>query len=81
MSQLKRFRVKDSNYQEVAAKFDTTEECYHFIKNGGSISNPIGLQVTNELMVEDVQEDIQVSGNEFVRVFDEGECPGDLDFF
>jgi len=67
----KRFRVLD--YQRcIVYKSDYTQDCYEYIKNSH-----------NDLIsyIYDIEDDITIDVDEFTQAFEEGECPGDLQFF
>lgn len=67
----KRFRIFDIENQSCPAKFDTTEECYKFLKD----------KDRENFFVDCVIDDIEVDAERFCEAFDDGELPGDLQFF
>ena len=69
---MKRFRVLDFQ-RNVVFKSETTEACFKYLK-----TQDMGL---SSFSVEDVVDDIEVDADDFVKAFDDGEDPGDLQFF
>lgn len=70
---IKRFRIFDYE-RYILFKGTTTRECYDFIKN--KLDLRFGVY-----WIEDVVDDIELPVREFFEAFEEGECPGDLQFF
>jgi hypothetical protein len=72
MPQVKRFRVFDIENQSCPARFDTTIECYNWLKDKDNL---------DDYFIDCVVDDITVMADDFCNAFNEGERPTDLQFF
>ena len=68
---MKQFRITEDN--QVIEKFDTLQQCVDCLNK-----LEMGL---HGYYVEDLENDIEVDGDEVLEVFDRGESPKDLTFF
>lgn len=68
---MKRFKVKNSN--STIARVDTLLEAVEVLR--------LPANEYENLYVEDVIDDIEVSGDEILAAFASGEAPGDLQYF
>jgi len=69
---MKRFKIHDWKGSTIFESA-TTEEVYNEIKSKEMVSEEINIYCGID--------EITIEGAEFVQSFDEGECPGDLQFF
>lgn len=71
---VKRFRVFNTEYQTRVFEADTTNEVADFFSKQD-------VTTLEEFFVDCVIDDIEVTANDFMEVWNEGERPGDLQFF
>jgi len=72
----KRFKIKKSDgfdFTGVVFSSDNTIDCYKFL-----LTQDMGL---NSFIVECTVDDIEVSDTDFIKAFNDGETPMDLQFF
>lgn len=73
MSNIKRFVVRNDSTRFIEFEANTTDEIYEFLK-----TKDLGL---DGYYIECRVDDIEIHSNEFTEAFEDGECPGDLQFF
>ncbi|MCK5614193.1 hypothetical protein KAR91_70665 [Candidatus Pacearchaeota archaeon] len=73
---IKQFRIIDSD-RNVCWKFDTLQQVADCLFNISYTQ----CKAINIYQIECVKDDVIVSATEVLQAYDEGECPGDLQFF
>lgn len=69
---MKRFKIINSS-KIVVYTADTTQECYKYL-----LKQDMSLQ---SFMVECTIDDIEIDADDFMKTFNDGECPIDLQKF
>lgn len=70
----KRFRVFNRELQSSPFRADTTKEIFDWLKKQDSL-------LIGDLFIDCTVDDIEVDAQEFIDVWEQGERPGDLQFF